>query len=62
MHRAYLFSDTIFIIMDGGAVCSIAGLLCLKYPSFRVHLQTELLIGRKDFPPSFKTLAKVKMS
>lgn len=60
MHRVYLFSDTIFIIMDGGAECSVAGLFYWKYPSFRVHLQTKLLMGKKSFPPSSKNHSKGK--
>lgn len=58
MHRAYLFSGTIFFIRDGGAECSVAALSCWKYPSFRVHLQTKLLMGRKNFLPSSKNHSK----
>lgn len=44
--------------MCGGAECSVAGVFCQKYPSFRVHLQTQLLMGRNNFPPSSKSHSK----
>lgn len=58
MPRAYSFSDTIFIIKDGGAECAVAGLFSWKYPSFRVRLRTKLLMGRKSLPPSSKSHGK----
>lgn len=39
--------------MGGGADCSAAGLLEMFY-SFRVHLQTQLLMGRRKFPTKFQ--------